>query len=165
MCFRIFRYFARLAHLVKFYSNTNVGSLKSFKTWSASDRYILNLVQLYVRNPAGLLYLVVKTKGDAMVGVIRKYKRIWRWNYVITYAICQSCIGTSEFAENVMTDLRHHICDLPILYRQVRIRTSLVRNFPEWKGNAHSGCDMSRMRRQAHCELLLRLASGSCKME
>ena len=52
----------------------------------------------FVRNPAGSIYFVVKTKGNTRVGAIRKGE------------------------ENVMTELRHHVCDFQMLYRQVRIR-------------------------------------------
>jgi hypothetical protein len=61
-----------------------------------------------VRNLAGLIYSVVKAKGNTRVGVIRK--------------------------------------------RGNKIRTRLVPKTPVRKGNAHSGCDTSRIRRQALCE-------------
>ena len=64
-----------------------------------------------VRNPAGLIYSVVKAKGNTRLGVIRKGENNTMLNTLVRI--------------RVMTGLRRHVCEFLMLYRHVRIRTRL----------------------------------------
>ena len=82
----------------------------------------------HVRNPAGLIYSVVKAKGNTRVGVIRKGEKNTLLN-----TLKNTLLNTlyRQVRIRVMTGLRRHVCDFLMLYRHVRIRTRLVPKFFE----------------------------------